>query len=148
MVPRSGRDGVPTTHIAVRHDLLHPTMPAAAVAKLRARLRTSLGGVDLVKYVLQIIIIVLSVPFFFFHLAIFLFFLLSHFFFVLNLCFSRIRILPPLEDRLYRALLLESVAVLDPFPVGMHVQILDALLDEIPIVRKFCFFPFFHFRTS
>ena len=73
MVPRSGRDGVPTTHIAVRHDLLHPTMPAAAVAKLRARLRTSLGGVDLVKYALQIIIIVLSVPSYFFFLC-FLFF--------------------------------------------------------------------------
>ena len=46
-VPRAGRDGLPTTHIAVRHDLMHPTMPAAAVAKLRARLQASLG--DLVE---------------------------------------------------------------------------------------------------
>ena len=91
MVPRSGRDGVPTTHIAVRHDLLHPTMPAAAVAKLRARLRTSLGGVDLVKYVLHIIIIVLSVRLYFFFISFFVFFHLavlfsplSHFFIVVN----------------------------------------------------------------
>ena len=32
-VARSGRDSVPPTHMSVRHDLLHPPMPAAAVAK-------------------------------------------------------------------------------------------------------------------
>lgn len=85
---------MPTTHIAVRHDLLHPSMPAAAVAKLRARLKNTIG-VDLIK---------------------------------------RIRILPPLEERLYRALLRVSVAVLDPYPVGTHTQILEALSEGIPIV--------------
>jgi hypothetical protein len=47
---------------------------------------------------------------------------------------SRIRILPPLEEKLYRALLKGAVAVLDPFPVGRHVEIYDALLNDIPVV--------------
>ena len=35
-VSRNGRDSLPTTHEAVRHDLMHPTMPAAAVTKSTA----------------------------------------------------------------------------------------------------------------
>ena len=42
-VPRTGRDNLPTVHVAVRHDLMHPTMPVAAVSKLRQRLRNSIG---------------------------------------------------------------------------------------------------------
>ena len=48
--------------------------------------------------------------------------------------YSRIRILPPLDVKVYRLLLQISVAVLDPFPVGMHVQMLDAMKWNIPIV--------------
>lgn len=43
-VVRSGRDNVPPTHIAVRHDLMHPPMPAAAVAKCLRRLRARIGA--------------------------------------------------------------------------------------------------------
>lgn len=43
MVARTGRDNLPTGHIAVRHDLTHPSMPAAAVAALKHRHRSTLG---------------------------------------------------------------------------------------------------------
>ena len=92
-VPRAGRDALPTVHIAVRHDLMHPTMPAAGVSKLRRRLRGSLGELA-----------------------------------------ARVRVLPPLDDRIFRALRLSSVAVLDPFPVGAHVQVYDAFIDGVPVV--------------
>jgi predicted O-linked N-acetylglucosamine transferase (SPINDLY family) len=49
--------------------------------------------------------------------------------------FSRVRVLPPLELKVYNALLQLSVAVLDPFPVGMHVPIIEALLMGVPVVR-------------
>ena len=42
-VARAGRDNLPPTHIAVRHDLMHPVMPVAAAAKLRQRLKPLLG---------------------------------------------------------------------------------------------------------
>jgi hypothetical protein len=42
-VVRSGRDRLPPAHMAVRHDLMHPTMPTAAAAKLRNRLVASMG---------------------------------------------------------------------------------------------------------
>ena len=93
-VPKSGRDQLPPTHPAVRHDLTHPTMPAAAVSKLRQRLRAQLGP----------------------ELA------------------ARVRFLPPLDAVLYRALRRAVVAVLDPFPVGMHLQVLEALQDGVPVV--------------
>jgi len=38
-VVRVGRDNLPITHTAVKHDLMHPTMPIAAVTKLKQRLR-------------------------------------------------------------------------------------------------------------
>jgi hypothetical protein len=47
---------------------------------------------------------------------------------------SRIRVLPPLDIRLYQLLLEISVAVLDPFPVGMHLPILEAVEFNVPIV--------------
>ena len=50
--------------------------------------------------------------------------------------YSRIRVLPPLDPRIYNLLLKISVAILDPFPVGMHVQLLDALEHNIPIVSN------------
>jgi hypothetical protein len=93
-VPHTGRDKFPTIHAGVRHDLMHPTMPAAAAAKLRQRLRSTLGAE------------------------------LS----------TRIRILPPLEDRVYHSLRRQVIAVLDPFPVGVHVPILQAMKEGIPVV--------------
>jgi hypothetical protein len=39
-----------------------------------------------------------------------------------------------LEESLFRALQKTCVAVFDPFPVGMHVQVLDAMLDQVPVV--------------
>ncbi|CAE7842078.1 unnamed protein product, partial [Symbiodinium microadriaticum] len=41
--PLMGRDMLPPLHHAVRHDQLHPIMPIAAVAKLRARLMPHVG---------------------------------------------------------------------------------------------------------
>lgn len=94
-VVRTGRDSLPTTHIAVRHDLLHPAMPPAAVAQCVARLRGRLG--DEVR---------------------------------------RVRFLPPLEEPVFRALQMQAVAVLDPFPVGLHEPVLDAMLDGVPVVSS------------
>ena len=42
--------------------------------------------------------------------------------------------MPPLDVTLYRALLSISIAVLDPFPVGLHIQLIDAIDSNIPIV--------------
>lgn len=47
---------------------------------------------------------------------------------------SRVRVLPPLDERVYRSLVRQVVAVLDPFPVGMSVPILEALMDGVPVV--------------
>ena len=93
-VPRTGRDRLATVHSAVRHDLMHPAMPAAAAAKLRQRLRVSLGP-EISK---------------------------------------RVRILPPLEERVYHALRRHVIAVLDPYPVGTHVAILQAMKEGVPVV--------------
>jgi predicted O-linked N-acetylglucosamine transferase (SPINDLY family) len=41
-----------------------------------------------------------------------------------------------LDERLYRALQRAAVAVLDPFPVGTHVQIMEAMIDGIPVVSQ------------
>lgn len=38
-----GRDRLPANHQASRYDLMHPSMPAAAIAKVKARLRLSMG---------------------------------------------------------------------------------------------------------
>jgi hypothetical protein len=38
-VVRVGRDNLPITHTAVKHDLMHPTMPIAAVTRFKQRLR-------------------------------------------------------------------------------------------------------------
>jgi len=92
-VPRTARDALPTTHIATRHDLMHPTMPHAAVAKFRNRMRAQIGE---------------------------------------NV--NRIRILPPIDEPMFNALQLASIAVLDPFPVGMNIQIFEALMDGVPVV--------------
>ena len=92
-VERSGRDNLPSTHTAVRHDLMHPANPPAAVSKLRMRLQRIIG--DDVK---------------------------------------RLRILPPLEKTLYRALLYHATALLDPFPVGLHAPLVEALILGTPVV--------------
>jgi hypothetical protein len=75
---------------------MHPTMPAAAVAKFKHRLRTSVGS---------------------------------------NI--GRVRVLPPLEEPLLRALHRSAVAVLDSYPVGMHTQLLDAMMDQVPVISAF-----------
>ena len=114
---KTGRDKLPPTHIAIRHDLMHPANPAAAAAKLRARLSASVGE-HLVKYecfnyllfTLGYVVIFVYIP----------------------ICSSRIRVLPPLEERLYLALLLASVAVLYPFPVGMHTAVFT-IYESVPI---------------
>ncbi len=39
----AGRDKLPATHRASRYDLMHPSMPAAAVARVKERLRMAMG---------------------------------------------------------------------------------------------------------
>ena len=92
-VPRAGRDSLPSTHSAVRHDLMHPTNPVAAVNKLRLRLRRLVGD-DI----------------------------------------RRVRVLPPVERTVFHALELRAGVVLDPFPVGLHAPLIEALSHGVPIV--------------
>lgn len=42
-VPRTGRDFLPAIHSAARHDVMHPTMTLAAVAKFRNRIKGAIG---------------------------------------------------------------------------------------------------------
>ena len=42
--------------------------------------------------------------------------------------------MPPLDDRMFQALRSAAIAILDPFPVGMHIPILEAMQDGIPVV--------------
>jgi hypothetical protein len=51
--------------------------------------------------------------------------------------YRRIRVLPPLDERMYRALIRASIAVFDPFPVGAHIPILESFLQGVPVVRGF-----------
>jgi hypothetical protein len=41
---RIGRDLLPTSHSAIRHDLMHPVQAAATVSKFKYRLEKSLGS--------------------------------------------------------------------------------------------------------
>ena len=41
--PGIGRDKLPATHSASRYDLMHPSMPAAAISKVKSRFRLSMG---------------------------------------------------------------------------------------------------------
>jgi predicted O-linked N-acetylglucosamine transferase (SPINDLY family) len=54
---------------------------------------------------------------------------LNHFY-----TFSRIRILPPLDEPIFSMLLLHVTAVLDPYPVGMHISITEAMMRGVPVV--------------
>lgn len=45
--------------------------------------------------------------------------------------------MPPLDERMYQALKSAAIAILDPFPVGMHIPILDAIEEGIPVVSEF-----------
>ena len=47
---------------------------------------------------------------------------------------SRVRFMPPLDEKMYQALKSTSIAILDPFPVGMHIPILEAIEEGIPVV--------------
>ncbi len=50
---------------------------------------------------------------------------------------SRVRFLPPLDDRMFQALKSVAIALLDPYPVGMHIPVLEAIQEGIPVV-SFC----------
>jgi hypothetical protein len=45
--------------------------------------------------------------------------------------------MPPLDERMFQALRSAAIAILDPFPVGMHIPILEAMQDGIPVVSAF-----------
>lgn len=53
--------------------------------------------------------------------------------------------LPPLESRAFAGLRGSVVAVLDPFPVGLHIPLLEALLDGIPVVRELVFIRHYYY---
>jgi hypothetical protein len=92
-VPKSARDNIPATHSAVRHDLMHPSMPLPVISKLKQRLWNSIHDkVD------------------------------------------RVRFLPPLDEPLFRSLQVRADVVLDSFPVGLQLPILDAFWDNAAIL--------------
>ena len=45
------------------------------------------------------------------------------------------RFLPPLDDRMFQALKSAAIAILDPYPVGMHIPVLEAIQEGIPVVN-------------
>lgn len=47
---------------------------------------------------------------------------------------KRLRFLPPIDDKTFYLLRSHVVAVLDSFPVGMHVPILEAMAAGVPVV--------------
>lgn len=96
---------LPPLHHAVMHDQLHPLTPTAACSKLRARLIPLLG--DAIRY--------------------------TNLFFFPNSS-SRLRFLPPIDDNSFHVLRAHSIAVLDSFPVGMHLPILEAMAAGVPVV--------------
>lgn len=49
---------------------------------------------------------------------------------------SRLRFLPPIDDQSFHVLRSYAVAVLDSFPVGMHLPVLEAMSAGIPVVRE------------
>jgi hypothetical protein len=93
-IPRSGRDILPPQHIAIRHDLMHPSMPIAAIMKVKRRFS----------------------------------------FLMKDDYLDRIHILPSLDEGLFRALQQHSIAVLDTYPIGLHVPVLEAILDGVPVI--------------
>lgn len=92
--PLMGRDMLPPLHGSVKNDLLHPVMPVAGVAQVKARLLPYVGEEAL----------------------------------------KRLRFLPPIDDKTFYLLRSHVVAVLDSFPVGMHVPVLEAMAAGIPVV--------------
>jgi hypothetical protein len=50
---------------------------------------------------------------------------------------ERVRFLPPIEEAILRGLQKIAVAVLDPFPVGSHWQVLQAFYDQVPVLSSF-----------
>jgi hypothetical protein len=50
---------------------------------------------------------------------------------------DRVRVLPPIDEAVLRGLQQLAVAVLDPFPVGMHLPVLQAMLDQVPVLTSF-----------
>lgn len=47
---------------------------------------------------------------------------------------SRLRFLPPIDDNSFHVLRSHSIAVLDSYPVGMHLPILEAMAAGVPVV--------------
>lgn len=112
-VVKSGRDTLPTTHLAVTHDLLHPAMPLAGVHKLQQRIRSHVQSHHAPSSSSSSSSSSATGSL---HQG------------------DRLRVLPPLDEALYRALLRHSIAVLDPFPVGVHTAVLEAMLDGVPVI--------------
>jgi predicted O-linked N-acetylglucosamine transferase (SPINDLY family) len=50
---------------------------------------------------------------------------------------SRLRFLPPIDDNSFHVLRSHSIAVLDSYPVGMHLPILEAMAAGVPVVLPF-----------
>jgi hypothetical protein len=120
-----GRDRLPATHSASRYDLMHPSMPAAAVARVKARLRLSMG-VSVARCVAVLCCVVFCCT------------VLCYTILITTVkipIYSRVRFMPPLDERMYQALKSAAIAILDPFPVGMHIPILEAIEEGIPVVR-------------
>jgi hypothetical protein len=104
-----GRDMLPPLHHAVLHDQLHPVTPTAACSKLRTRLIPLVG--DAIRSPPSSVPVLPSFP-----------------------CLSRLRFLPPIDDNSFHVLRAHSIAVLDSFPVGMHLPILEAMAAGVPVV--------------
>jgi hypothetical protein len=49
---------------------------------------------------------------------------------------SRLRFLPPIDDNSFHLVRSQAVAVLDSFPVGMHLPVLEAMAAGVPVVRR------------
>jgi glycosyltransferase involved in cell wall biosynthesis len=55
---------------------------------------------------------------------------------------SRLRFLPPIDDNSFHVLRSHSIAVLDSYPVGMHLPILEAMAAGVPVVLFISSFSF------
>jgi hypothetical protein len=104
---------LPPLHHAVLHDQLHPVTPTAACSKLRARLIPLVG--DAIRSASD-------APSASPHPSL-------H-----STRCSRLRFLPPVDDNSFHVLRAHSIAVLDSFPVGMHLPILEAMAAGVPVV--------------
>lgn len=118
---QSGRDSLSTRHPLLQGDILHPSTPLAGVTTLMQRLKPRLQ--THMKYVC------LGSSFFSLFLSV-----CSQWLFFDQCDCRRFRILPPLEDRVFRALFRLASVVLDPFPVGNILSVLYAIEEGCFVV--------------